>query len=151
MNLITILFALAEEPVAVSVPASALRVVRMDPVEPTESSAAYLVLDPAKTAGAVVAPGELRVLLPDAAAARAAAQLMASGPTLVGTLEGRTETVGTTRAEGSGAGLAYSCAYEPFSVVALRLEGSELELTHRVQAGERRVEPGACPRPHHAE
>lgn len=147
MNPITILFALAEEPVAVSVPASALRVVRMDPVEPTESSAAYLVLDPAKTSGVVVAPGELRVLLPDAAAARVAAQLMASGPTLAGALEGRTETVGTTRSAGGES----TCVYEPFSVVALRLEGAELELTHRAPTGERRVEPGACPRPHHAE
>lgn len=149
MHLIAITLALAGEPVAVSIPASALRVVRMDPVEPTENSAAYLVLDPAKTAGVVVAPGELRVLLPDAAAARVAAQLMASGPTLSGTLEGRTETVGTTRAEGLGSQVAYFCAYEPFSVVAVRLGGTELELTHRTRAGERTTQPGECPRPHH--
>ncbi|MBM4368836.1 MAG: hypothetical protein FJ102_21660 [Deltaproteobacteria bacterium] len=149
MRLITVLLALADGPVSVSIPTSALRVERMDPVASTESAAAYLVLDPARTAGAIVAPGELRVLLPDAATARLAAQVMASGPTLAATVETRTETVGTTRAAGEQG--AYVCAWEPFSVVSVRLAGAELELTQRVRAGEGRTEPGACPRPGHAE
>ncbi|MBM4392636.1 MAG: hypothetical protein FJ090_16055 [Deltaproteobacteria bacterium] len=150
MRLLTTLLALADGPVSVSIPTAALRVERMDPVEPTEGAAAYLVLDPAKTAGAVVAPGELRVLLPDAATARLAAQVMASGTTLAATLETRTETVGTTRATGEQG--AYVCAWEPFSVVAVRLlAGAGLELTQRVRAGAGRTEPGACPRPGHGE